>query len=106
MAVARMQQHFAFTRAHEVVLLIGDVHAVAVHFVQAVLIRKTVQAENIARIYRLDCSRMQVRVIFRGLHYSRSERLNGRLVFLLLFYRDASLGYGVPGWFRSRGLCL
>ena len=67
MPVAIVQQHLAFTRAHEVVLLIRDVDGVTVHFVQTVLIRKIVKPENIAVINWLDRARMQVRINLKRL---------------------------------------
>ena len=60
MPVACVQEHVALARAHEVVLLVRNVDGVAVHFVQPVLIRKIAKPENIAGVYRLDRSGMQV----------------------------------------------
>lgn len=77
MPVTCVQKHVALPRAHEVVLLVRDVDGVAVHFVQPVLIRKIAKPENIARIYGLDRTGMQVWIKLCRLHDSRSEQLNG-----------------------------
>ena len=68
MAITSMQQHLAFARAHEVVLLIRNVHTVAVNFVQAILIRKTVESKNIVRIDGFDGAGMQIWINLRRLH--------------------------------------
>jgi len=83
MPVTVVQQHLSLARAYEVVLLIGNVHAVAFYFVQPVLISKIVEPENIAMIDWLDRAGMQVWVILRGLHYSRRKGLNRRWLFPL-----------------------
>lgn len=62
MPVARVQEHFAFARAHKVVLLIWNVHAVTVHFVQAILICKIVEPKNIAGVDRFDGAGMKIRI--------------------------------------------
>src|SRR6185503_12004683 len=76
MTITGMQKHLTLTGAHEVVLLIRDVHAVAVHFVQAVLIRKTIESENIARIDRFHRSGMQVGIEPGRLNYPAPETLD------------------------------
>src|SRR6185312_15119544 len=76
MPVSSMQEHLAFPRSHKVVLLIGNVNTVTVHFVQPVLIGKIVQPENIALVYRLHCARMQVRVELSGLHNTGTKSLD------------------------------
>jgi len=106
MPVAPVQQRLALARPHEVVLLIRNVHPVAVYFVQPVLISKIVEPENIARVDRLDRARMQVWVVLGGLHDSRSERLNGRWLFPLLCYQSVSLGYAPVVGFRSNPVTL
>src|SRR5437868_5413204 len=68
MTIASMQKHLAFARAHKVVLLIWNVDAVTVHFVQAILIRKTVQPKNIVGVDRFDGAGMKVRIELSGLH--------------------------------------
>ena len=42
MPVTIVQQHFTFTRAHEVVLLVGNIHAVTALFMQTILTGETV----------------------------------------------------------------
>ena|SRR5436190_4721319 len=42
MPITRMQEHFAFPRAHKIVLLIRNVDAVTIYPMQPVLIRKVV----------------------------------------------------------------
>jgi hypothetical protein len=92
MPVPVVQKRLALAGPHEVVLLIGNVHAVAVYFVQTVLIGKTIQPENIRRIYRFDSARMQVGVELESLYYMRSGRLG-----------DGS-GHGRPWGRRRRAL--
>lgn len=79
MSIAVMQKHLSLAGAHEVVLLIGDVDAVSVHAMKAILIGKTVQPKNIARIDRFDSARMQVRKELYSLHDPRSGSLYARL---------------------------
>ena len=75
MPVTRMQKHFTFARAHEVVLLIWNIDAVAVDPLQAILICKRVQPENIRRLDRLDGAGMKVRVELDRLHNTRGVQL-------------------------------
>src|SRR5690349_21546786 len=80
MPVARVQEHVALARAHEVVLLIWDVNGVTVHSVQPVLIRKILKPKNIAMIDWLDRAGVQVWVKLNSLDHRRSKRLNDRLI--------------------------
>src|SRR6185503_10927412 len=75
MPITGVQKHFTFAGAHEIVLLIGNVDAMTIHFVQAILVSKTVKPKNIALVDRFDRTRMQVGIEPGRLYDARSGTL-------------------------------
>src|SRR6185503_6719113 len=79
MPITIVQEHVAFTRAHEVVLLVRHVHAVSVHAMQSILIGKTIQPKDTPRANRFNRTRMQIREKLHCLNNARCSSLNARL---------------------------
>ena len=64
-----MQKHLALTRPHEVVLPLGT-FTPWVCPVQPVLAGKVAKTKDVAWIYGLDSSRMQIGIELNRLHYA------------------------------------